>query len=147
MFYYVKIPLRLPSLNEFIAKTKINNRNWNAGNELKRMVQSQIRYFLRDVPKITEPITINFTWHEKDKKRDPDNICFAKKFILDAMQEMKIIQNDNWRFVSGGFVDKFVCDGKYEIELFIKTNEGELKNDHYKRKRTVKAIPTENGKS
>ena len=124
MFYYVKIPLRLPSLNEFIAKTKIHNRDWNAGNELKRMVQSQIRYFLRDVPKITEPITIDFIWHEQNKKRDPDNICFAKKFILDAMQEMNIIQNDNWEFVSGGFSDKFVCDGKFEVELFIKTKRG-----------------------
>lgn len=145
MFYYVKIPLRLPSLNEFIAKTKIHKRDWNAGNELKRLVQSQIRYFLRDVPKITEPITIDFTWHEKDKKRDPDNICFAKKFILDAMQEAFILPNDNWRYIQG-FRDKFEYDGIEAVEIFIKTKEGELKNDHRKRKRNFETIPTENGK-
>lgn len=50
-----------------------------------------------------------FTWYRKNKRTDPDNICFAKKFILDAMQEVEMIDNDGWNNVVG-FIDKFEVD-------------------------------------
>ena len=50
-----------------------------------------------------------FTWYRKNKRSDPDNICFAKKFLLDSMQEVGIISNDGWKNVAG-FVDSFEVD-------------------------------------
>ena len=49
---------------------------------------------------------INFTWREKDKGRDLDNIAFAKKFILDAMVRRGIIPDDSQKWVKG-FSDSF----------------------------------------
>ena len=60
-----------------------------------------------------------FTWYRVNRRTDPDNICFAKKFLLDAMQEVGIIENDGWSLVAG-FTDSFEVDKnnpRVEIEL------------------------------
>lgn len=56
-------------------------------------------------------VMIVFRWIEKNKQRDKDNIAFAKKFILDSMQEWGIIPNDGWDQILG-FVDEFYVDKK-----------------------------------
>jgi hypothetical protein len=53
-----------------------------------------------------------FTWHEKDKRRNPDNIAAAKKYIFDGLQQAKIIKNDGWKEILS-FKDQFVVS---EIE-------------------------------
>ena len=50
-----------------------------------------------------------FTWYRKNKRTDPDNIAFAKKFLLDSMEEVGIIDNDGWKNVAG-FIDEFYVD-------------------------------------
>jgi hypothetical protein len=45
-----------------------------------------------------------FEWHwkEKNKLRNPDNfIAIGKKFILDALQQSGIIENDGWSQIIG----------------------------------------------
>ena len=67
----------------------------------------------------SKPCVFKFTWYRKNRRSDPDNICFAKKFLLDALQEVGIIDNDGWKNVSG-FVDEFYVDKdnpRVEIEL------------------------------
>jgi Holliday junction resolvase RusA-like endonuclease len=60
-----------------------------------------------------------FRWYEPNKKRDLDNICFAKKFILDALVSNEIIVADGWRCVKG-FTDNFFIDKeKPRIEVDI----------------------------
>lgn len=115
---YLKIPMKLPSLNEFIEKCKIHKGNWNAGNSLKRKVQDNLFIYLLKLPQFKNPIRIHFIWHEENKKRDLDNISFGKKFILDAMQECGRIKNDNYKYISG-FTDEAVYDNEYAVELFI----------------------------
>lgn len=48
---------------------------------------------------------ITFTWREKpaaiNKRRDPDNIRAAAKFILDALVHEQILEDDSLRFVVG----------------------------------------------
>ena len=39
---------------------------------------------------------IVFRWIEPNRRRDKDNVAFAKKFILDSLQEVGIIKNDGW---------------------------------------------------
>lgn len=114
----VKIPMRLPSLNEYTAKCRISRGTWNAGNDMKRKIQDSLFVFLLRIPQFKKPIRIHFLWHEKNKKRDLDNVSFAKKFILDAMQECGRIPNDNPRYILG-FTDEAVYDGTYAVELFI----------------------------
>lgn len=52
---------------------------------------------------------MRFEWHEKTKKRDADNIAFAKKFILDALVKMRVLEDDSRKYVKG-FYDVIVDD-------------------------------------
>lgn len=47
------------------------------------------------------PVYISFTWFEESRRRDPDNVVFAKKFILDGMVKAGIIPDDNYKWVVG----------------------------------------------
>lgn len=62
---------------------------------------------------------IRFSWFCKDKRKDKDNVAFAKKFILDGMMMAKVIKNDGWNDIDG-FVDIFAIDNKnprVEVEI------------------------------
>ncbi|MEG1433063.1 hypothetical protein [Eubacterium sp.] len=52
------------------------------------------------------PCRIKFTWILKDKRKDPDNVAFAKKFILDGMQQAGFLKNDSLKYIEG-FTDCF----------------------------------------
>ena len=64
------------------------------------------------------PCRLKFTWYLRDKRKDPDNVAFAKKFILDGFQQCGFMSNDNWAHIIG-FVDEFFVDKEHprvEIE-------------------------------
>ena len=50
-----------------------------------------------------------FTWYKPNNKKDHDNICFAKKFILDGLVMAKVIPSDGSRYI-GDFQDIFILD-------------------------------------
>jgi len=69
--------------------------------------------------KYTGRVRLDFRWYEPNRKRDLDNICFAKKFILDALVSNGVIESDGWRGVEG-FTDKFFIDkDRPRIEIDI----------------------------
>ena len=108
-YYEFIIPERLMGLNDFITKI---NRNRHAGNKEKqkteRMIGKHIKEQLGSV-RIDFPIFIKYTWIEENRRRDKDNIAFAKKFIQDALVKEHIIVNDGWREITG-FSDCFRVD-------------------------------------
>lgn len=62
---------------------------------------------------------LHFRWYEPNRKRDLDNICFAKKFILDALVSNGVIESDGWQGVVG-FTDQFFVDKnnpRIEVEI------------------------------
>ena len=106
---------RLPGLNEYTAT---NRGNKYGGNKMKKDVQNQISWFLPK-QKLNTPVRLIFHWYEPNKKRDKDNIAFAKKFILDAMVNGGCIPNDGWKQIEG-FEDKFYVDKdnpRIEVEV------------------------------
>ena len=108
------IPLKLPSLNEYISCCRANKY---AAASLKKETEEDISYFINQMPVYTKPIIVHFTWHD-NTRRDYDNIAFAKKFILDAMQKCGKIPNDNRKYVKG-FTDNFKggeCSVEIEVE-------------------------------
>jgi len=98
-----EIPYKFPSLNDY---TNACRSGWVVGARMKTKVQKDIGFFLKDLPIFDKPIIIHFLWIEENKRRDYDNVAFAKKFILDAMQEQGKLKNDDRKHVVG-FSDDF----------------------------------------
>lgn len=115
----IEIPFRLPSLNEYIKASKVIKGKWNAGNQMKQDVQDDIMVFLNKLPTYTRPIQIHFHWVEENKRRDLDNVCFAKKFILDSMVKAGKLKDDNRNYVIG-FTDTFEYAKESKVILEIK---------------------------
>ena len=66
---------------------------------------------------------LHFRWIEANSKRDLDNVCFAKKFILDALVRCGVIETDGWKGVFG-FTDEFDIDAfNPRIEVVIEGKE------------------------
>ena len=107
--------MKLPSLNDYINSCRSNRY---AAAIMKKEVESDIDWHINQLPKFNKPIKIKFTWVEKNKKRDLDNVCFAKKFILDALQKSGKLENDNRRWVTG-FTDSFELGEDYKVILEI----------------------------
>ena len=114
----IEIPLKLPSLNEYINECR---KNRYAGANMKRKVQNDIAPYLYKIPKLTK-VKIDFTWVEGNKRRDYDNVCYAKKFILDALVELGKLKDDNRKNVCG-FSDNFYYGDEFKVILDIKEIE------------------------
>jgi Holliday junction resolvase RusA-like endonuclease len=112
----VEILLKLPSLNEYINACRSNRY---AGAKMKEQIESDISWYIKVLPKYKRPVKIKFEWVESNKKRDLDNICFAKKFILDAMVKCGKLENDNRNYVIG-FEDSFSYAKENKVILEIK---------------------------
>lgn len=115
MKYKVEIPIKLPSLNDYINECR---KNKYAGANMKKNVENDLALFINKLPKFKNPIRINFTWIESNKKRDLDNICFAKKFILDTLVKCGKMKNDNRNYVVG-FTDEFDYEKQNKVILDI----------------------------
>lgn len=97
------IPLKLPSLNDY---TRWCRGNKYLASKKKAEIEEQIGGYLEAMPKWSKPIKIHFHWIENNKRRDLDNIAFAKKFILDALVKYEKLSDDNRKCVYA-FTDSF----------------------------------------
>lgn len=111
-----EIQMRLPSLNDYVDVCR--NNKYKANN-FKQELEREIGWFLAELPRFENPVEIHFHWVEENKKRDLDNICFAKKFILDAMVKAGKLKNDNRKCVTA-FRDTFAYDKESKVILIIK---------------------------
>lgn len=111
--YIWRIMGRLPGLNEVTA---VNRRNRYAGAKQKRQVESVIAVQLQPRPSLTGKYHVHLTWYEPSKRRDPDNIASAIKFVLDAMQEVGILSNDGWEHIIS-LHHAFVVADDYAVKI------------------------------
>ncbi|MCD8308451.1 MAG: hypothetical protein LUD19_01255 [Clostridia bacterium] len=113
------IKQKLPGWNDS------NKGGWQRRAELKKEVETAIGWYIRKavsggtLKRTVKPIWINFTWFEKTRRRDKDNVASAKKFILDALKENRIIVDDGNRFIQG-FSDTFVYGADWAVNVEIK---------------------------
>lgn len=102
-------------LNEY---TEACRRNKYIGAKMKKDAQIQCSWFMHRLPEIKRPVKIYFLWQEKDHRRDPDNVSFAQKFILDELVRLKKIPNDTSRWVKGLYHD-FTYGGDYKVTIYL----------------------------
>ena len=100
---------RLDNLNDY---TKACRTSPIVGNKMKarneEIISGYIMQQLRGI-RFTGKAYLHFRWIEPNRNRDLDNVCFAKKFILDALVKNGVIETDGWQGVEG-FTDEFDVD-------------------------------------
>lgn len=109
----------LPSLNQY---TRACRGNKFAGAKMKKDAEQIISLYIKQQLKesFAGKVKLAFRWYCKDKRQDLDNICFAKKFILDALVSNKVIEGDSWKYVTG-FTDEFFIDKenpRIEVDIY-----------------------------
>lgn len=94
------IPGKMPSLNDYIAAM---NRNRYAGNAMKHEQTDRVcgLALAEQMPHFEGPVRIRFTWYERNRRGDIDNVSFAQKFILDGLVKAGVIKDDSQRYVTG----------------------------------------------
>lgn len=117
------IPGRLPGLNEYIDAERASR---HMAAKMKRECQERIGWYIRKCLRgVTYrcPVVLGYTWIEKDRRRDKDNIAFAHKFIQDALVQYGVLSNDGWDQIAG-FLDDFQVDkNNARIEVRIWEHE------------------------
>ena len=104
--YKLTIPGLLPGLNEYVDAERGAKGKYKAA---------------------ARPVVIHYTWIEPNRRRDKDNIAFAKKFIQDSLVHAGVLQNDGWKHIEH-FTDDFAVDPKNpRVEVIIEEFEGGYK--------------------
>ncbi len=114
---------KLPNLNDYTKACRAQGKKgYLAGSQMKRTAETRIKKCIAEQfkgYKFKSPIRVKFRWYEPNKQRDLDNICFAKKFIFDALVKSETINGDGWKDVQG-FTDEFFVDKinpRIEVEI------------------------------
>lgn len=112
------IPGRLNGLNDYTGACRANA---NAGGRMKRDNQAKVVEAIKAarLRRAHGRVNVRIHWVEPNMRRDKDNVCFAKKFILDGLVDAGILENDNWTYI-GDFSERFsvnAADPRIEVEI------------------------------
>lgn len=117
------IESQLTTLNDYIRAERGNRY---AAAKVKKQESDKLiwgfKYLIKKWPHplpFSGPVRIEINWYRKDRRTDPDNVAFAKKFVLDALVESGILENDSWKFIQS-FSDFFFVDKERpRVEIYI----------------------------
>lgn len=114
------IPCQFPGLNDLIYAERTSRYK---GAEMKRDAQRTVELCARKQLRgfrPSGPVWMKYTWYEKNRKRDKDNISsFGRKVIQDGLVKAGVLKNDGWREIEG-FSDRFRVDEqnpRVEVEI------------------------------
>lgn len=104
------LPIRFPGLNEYSDAERTHRM---VAAKMKKEYTNLVQEFctLTRVQKFKGQVTLSFEWHEANNRRDPDNVVFAKKFILDGMVNAGVLVNDTQKYILG-WDENWVVDPK-----------------------------------
>lgn len=115
----VSIPYRFTSLNDYINAERTNR--YMAAKIKKSETQIAADAF-KGLQPILVPCSVRFTWVVTNKRRDLDNIAFAKKYILDGAVNAGYIPGDNMKYIVG-FEDVLQFGDNERVEVqFIESD-------------------------
>ncbi len=112
------IPGELPGLNEIIA---ISKEHWAKYAEEKHNCTEEIAYLAKSqIKRKYKKVDLTFIWYCKNRKRDKDNIIAGQKFIIDALVQAGVIENDGWKQIGNIFHFFEVDSENSRVEIIIK---------------------------
>ena len=121
----IVIPKELTDLNSYINAER--RHRMQAANIKKRETNICIVYLKQAVSQGFEiehdqyPLHVTFKWYAKDRRKDLDIIAYAKKYIMDAMQKVELIENDGYKQVQR-YTDIYLVDKeKPRVEIEIRS--------------------------
>ena len=133
MILEIFIPDKLPGLNELINVARGTKGIGSLAAANKQKQENTYRAYLHILEqskgiRFHNPIYVHFLWIEKNKRRDPDNIVSAKKYIFDGMEKAGLIKNDGWEYIAG-FTDKWVLSKDVGIKPGVSIIIREVNNE------------------
>ena len=95
---WYQFPGIFAGMNEIIDAAKGCGGTGRMYSALKKKVTNDIALQARAQHRgpVFDRYTMRFVWTVKDRRRDPDNIIAAKKFILDGMVVGGALAGDKW---------------------------------------------------
>lgn len=111
----IVIDYSFTTLNEYI---RIERGNKFKANDIKCRETGIVKYFCVGKKVMSYPCKLIFTWHVKNKRKDLDNIAFAKKSIIDGLVKAGTLENDNLNKIQA-LEDKVIFDTKEYVEVVI----------------------------
>lgn len=113
------IPLTFPGLNDYINAERSHRQK---AAKMKKRYQDAVMLCIRSqrLPTFDGPVCMYYTWVEKDRRRDKDNIAaFGRKVIQDALVKAGVLKNDGWANIAG-FSDAFsVGKDRPRVEVIL----------------------------
>ena len=112
---------RFPTLNEYID---CERGSTIAAAAMKKKCTEQVKEqcLSQQIKPVNGKVDLLFEWHSSTR-HDPDNVAFAKKFILDGLQLAGVIENDNRKCI-GTMADDIISDAKDYVVVHISENMG-----------------------
>ena len=103
------VPGPLPGLNELIAAAKGSRGRGAAYARLKRQWTDVVFALAKSqrLPAFPTRVVIEWTWCERDRRRDPDNVAAGgRKLVLDGLVHAGVLRGDGWRYIQS-WTDRF----------------------------------------
>lgn len=112
---------RFPTLNEYID---CERGSAIAAAAMKKKCTEQVKAqcLSQQIQPVNGKADLLFEWHSSTR-HDPDNVAFAKKFILDGLQLAGVLENDNRKFI-GTMADEIIQDDEDYVILHITKDMG-----------------------
>lgn len=122
------IPLTFPGLNNYINAERSHRQK---AAKMKKQYQDAVILCIRSqrIPTFDGPVYMYYTWIEKDRRRDKDNVAaFGRKVIQDALVRSGVLKNDGWANIAG-FSDAFAIDkDEPRVEAILVETTGECRH-------------------
>jgi len=116
----IQIFTELPSLNEYID---IERKNKFAASLIKKRKTAAVAAEISTQKCIIDPhglYDLKIEWYFKDKRKDPDNVYFAVKFILDGAVNNGLLKNDGQKNIRNILnIHAGFCSNPYCVVEFI----------------------------
>ena len=139
-----EVPGRLMGLNEYVRECRGNRyRGARAKRDQQDIVVAAIK--AAGIRRCEYPVEVGVAWIEgrsvNGAMRDPDNIRFGLKFILDALVECRVIPNDSPYWVRRTFDHYSYNNSNPRVQVRIDRYDPKGRTIHYLPVEGVKERP------
>jgi Holliday junction resolvase RusA-like endonuclease len=124
----LQLTVRTPllSLNQYIRLERTPKKGYLIASNWKRDLTDRVALEARSAAQgrsFDGPCVFSFRWFAKDARTDPDNIAFARKFLMDGIVQAGVLPDDDWSHVAA-FTDDFAVDADDpRVEILIRETE------------------------